>query len=178
MGRANTRQLLIGALAALVLISLIGAWWSVTRNESLALDRGIDSAWAELDSTYNVRETSVPALVSGISSYEPAAKLRTEVSSKAQAFSHARGTANRVTAAVELERSLRTLLAFAQNDPTLSTNSAYRLFASTYSESEPRIKKTAQKYNAAVAHYLSLVGHLPGRLVVGFNDPSRPYFTP
>jgi LemA protein len=167
------------ALAAVVLLVLVGGWAMSVNNELVGLQEQMKSSWAQVDTVLQRRYDLIPNLVATVKGYaehekeifENVARLRSQ-------WSAAQTLPEKTKAASEMEGALARLLVVAENYPQLKANENFQNLQFELAGTENRISVERQRYNETVRAYNTRVRQLPTSLVAAFLGfhPSDAYF--
>jgi LemA protein len=168
------------ATALLVLVLLGGGWAVVTYNRLVQARLAVGAQWAQVETQYQRRVDLVPnltAAVQGILAQERVV-FRDLAAARAAYVSAPPGSAERVRAANDLERSLGRLLAVVEAYPQLRSAEVIARLMDELAGTENRIAVERRRYNERVRAYDTLVQQFPASLIAaaGHFGP-QPYFT-
>lgn len=163
-----------------ILVVLLAAWSITTYNRLVAVRLAVDAQWAQVEAQYQRRVDLVPnltAAVQGILAQERTV-FRDLANARTAYLSAPSGSAERVRAANDLERSLGQLIAVVEAYPQLRSADVVARLMDELSGTENRIAVERRRYNERVRSYNTLVQEFPGSLLAsaaGFVP--RPYFS-
>jgi LemA protein len=166
-------------IAAIVVAVIVGGWVMSVNNSLVALQEGMKSSWAQVETVLQRRYDLIPNLVATVKGYaehekeifENVARLRSQ-------WSAAQTLPEKTKAASEMEGALSRLLVVAENYPQLKADQNFRDLQFELAGTENRISVERQRYNETVRAYNTRVRQLPTSLVAslfGFH-PSDAYF--
>ena len=171
-----------------VVILLLGGWVTSKYNGLVALDEGVNKAWAQVQSQYQRRMDLIPNLVEtvkGVANFEK---------STITAVIEARAKATQVTLSPELlnnpqafqqfERSqgelssaLSRLLVTVEQYPNLKANENFLQLQSQLEGTENRISVERNRFNTSVESFNKTRRSFPTNVIASFfNFQEKPYF--
>ena len=174
---APTRALI--AWATLLVVVVLAGWSILTYNRLVAARLAVDAQWAQVEAQYQRRVDLIPnltAAVQGILAQERTV-FRDLAGARTSYLSAPPGSAERVRAANQLERSLGQLIAVVEAYPQLRSADVVARLMDELAGTENRIAVERRRYNERVRSYNTLVQEFPGSLIAssaGFAP--RPYF--
>ena len=186
---------LIGCLAVLVLIIIIGGVWYIgARNNFVTLDENVNQQWAQVQSQYQRRYDLIPNLVrtvQGAANFEKST-LEAVVSARARVgqvqIGNGPGGATKVPndpaamqqfeqAQAGLSGALSRLLVVVERYPDLKANQNFLELQSELEGTENRIAVERMRYNQAAQGYNTAIRRFPGTLVANMSGfKSKTYF--
>jgi len=187
---------LLGCVAALVIILIIGgAWFVGVRNNLVGLDEKVNQQWAQVESQYQRRYDLIPNLVrtvQGAANFEKST-LEAVVNARARVGQVAApagppGAASAVTgdqAAMEnfaaaqqgLSNALSRLLVVVERYPELKSNQNFLELQSQLEGTENRIAVERQRYNTTAQEFNTAVRRFPANIVAGMSGfKAKAYF--
>ena len=187
---------LLGCVAALILVVLIGGAFFVTvRNNLVGLQENVNGQWAQVQSQYQRRYDLIPNLVrtvQGAADFEKST-LEAVVNARARVGQVAApagppGTAADITtneaqfrqfeaAQAGLSSALSRLLVVVERYPELRSNQNFLELQSQLEGTENRIAVERQRYNNVVREYNTAIRRFPASIVAGMSGfGQKPYF--
>jgi LemA protein len=188
---------LIGCLAALILVLLIGGIWFVSvRNNLVALDQGVQAQWAQVENDYQRRYDLIPNLVRTVqgaanfekSTLEAVVNARARVGQVAAPAGGVPGTQadipNNPQALAQFEQAqqglssaLSRLLVVVERYPDLKSNQNFLELQSQLEGTENRIAVERRRFNEVAQQFNTAIKKFPANIVAnmtGFKE--KAYF--
>lgn len=153
-------------------------WLVIGYNRLVRLRNAVDRTWGKVKVILTKRADLIPNLVETVKGY--AAHERHIFDNVAEArsrFMAAPANADAVKQGVELEKSLRSLLAVAENYPNLKANENFQSLSNQLSLIETELAGARDLFNAVVLDYNNQLQTFPGNLIAGlFGFEKRDFF--
>ena len=160
------------------LIALVVLYGIYAYNRLVRLRVNVDNAWSQIDVQLRRRYDLIPNLIESVKGY---AGHEREARSQAQEASGVRGQAD---AENQVSRSLRQLLAVAENYPDLKANQNFLALQEELTGTESKIAYARQFYNDEVASLntkiqafpssvIARMGHFAPREFFEIEEPAR-----
>lgn len=149
-------------------------------NKLISSKQNVKEAWSGIDIQLNRRHDLIPNLVRVVKQYtkheDELFKHVTEERSKALSVSPS-DTSGLSVVEKELDKSVRSLIAVAENYPDLKANENFLKLQTELSETEDQIASSRRIYNSNVADYNTLVGIFPANIIASMNNfQPAPFF--
>lgn len=166
----------ISILAALLLIGLIIIGWIVgLYNGFVTLEENADTAWANVETSYERRLALIPNLVAtvqGAADFESdtqseIAELRSQAISAQTQFNNAQDVAGQQAAAGQSEGVLSRFFAVMEAYPDLKATQNFADLQAQLEGTENRINVALDRYNEAVRAYNTRIRQFPGAFFAG-----------
>ncbi len=161
------------ALFAIPIIWLVAGYNSLVR-----LRNAVDRTWGKVKVILTKRADLIPNLMETVKGY--AAHERHIFDNVAEArsrFMSAPAGAEAVKQGLDLEKSLRSLLAVAENYPNLKANENFQSLSNQLSAVETELAGARDLFNATVLDYNNKLQTFPGNLIAGlFGFEKREFF--
>ena len=160
------------------LIALVVLYGIYAYNRLVRLRVNVDNAWSQIDVQLRRRYDLIPNLIESVKGYagheREVFEQVTRARSQAQEASGVRGQAD---AENQVSRSLRQLLAVAENYPDLKANQNFLALQEELTGTESKIAYARQFYNDQVMRLNTTIGKFPSDLVAGaFHFQPREFF--
>jgi len=156
-------KVLVGVLVLLLLVGVIvGGGYVSAKNQMVAKNETIKSAWSEIDVDLQRRADLIPNLVETVKGY--AAQEQTVYDDIAKARStllSAQSPKERIDAYPQFQSALGRLLAITENYPQLKSNESFLKLQDELAGTENRIAVTRKRYNDAIQDYNTFIGQFP-----------------
>ena len=158
-------------LGIVLLVLLYGV---LAYNHLVRLRVNVDNAWSQIDVQLRRRYDLIPNLIESVKGYAAHEREVFEDVTKARADAQAAsGVADQAQAENQVTRSIRQLLAVAENYPDLKASQNFLALQEELTGTESRIAYARQFYNDQVAHLNTLVGTFPSNIMAKLGN-----FTP
>ncbi len=166
---------IIGVLAVIVLIALFVAG---IYNSLVRLKTRVEEAWSDIAVQLKYRLDLVPNLVSTVKGYASHEKEVFEKVTEARAgLMNAKGVAETAKAEGELEGTLKTLFAVAENYPDLKANASFVDLQQKLTDTEDKIQASRRFYNAGVRDLNTKIDAFPSNIIASmFKFAKREFF--
>ncbi len=163
-------------LLSLVVLAVLA--FVVMYNSLVGLKIRIDNAWAQIDVQLKKRFDLVPNLVETVKGYAKHEKsIFEDVAAARSQWQNAQSVKEKAKADASFAGALKSLIAVAENYPTLKANENFKLLQEQLDGIESKIAYTRQFYNDAVMEYSTKVQQIPYNLFAGaFGFGQRDFF--
>jgi LemA protein len=161
-------------LVVLVVLSVI-----VMYNRFQSQRNTIEESWRQIDVELRRRYDLIPNLVETVKGYAAHERqvLEAVVEARARATAPSAGVAEQSADEAALTRSLRGLLAVAENYPQLKADTQFTALQAALGETEDRIAAGRRFYNSNVRAYNTRIDTFPSSLVAAqWNFDKAEYF--
>lgn len=171
-------QLLSGGLtvwAILIIVGVILIWYIIIKyNKLVSLRNLVKNAFADVDVQMKLRFDLVENLVNTVKGYAIHEKeTLTNVIQARSGFMNAKSESEKLEANNQLNSTLKTLFAVAENYPELKANQNFIQLQSELSDIENKIAAARRFYNASVKDYNTSREVFPNNIIAkifGFNN--------
>lgn len=155
-------------VAVLGLLLALGGCAAQTKNNFVALDEAVNTAWANVDTVLQRRYDLIPNLVNTVKGFAAQEKsILEEVTRLRSQWGQALGTAQKVEVAGQMEGALARLLVVAEKYPELKSNQNFLALQDELAGTENRISVERRRYNESVQAYNTAIRRLPASLWAG-----------
>jgi LemA protein len=155
--------IILGILVILVVLFFIGYY-----NRIVVLENRIDNAGSQIDVQLKKRADLVPNLINTVKGYAKHEKELLENITKARAsVVNAKNLEEKAKAGNELQKTLKSLFAVAENYPQLRANENFLHLQHELSGIEDKVAYARQHYNDSVLSFNNIVEKFPSNLVAG-----------
>ncbi len=180
------RIAVIGCAGLLALALILGLMVSGQYNRLVGLEEGVDSAWAQVENTYQRRADLIPNLVETVKgardfereTFEAVAKARASVGQTSiEGAPNAEQLAKFQEAQGQLGAALSRLLLVVERYPELKATDAFRDLQAQLEGTENRIAVERRRFNEVAREYNTAARRFPTVIVarlMGFDQ--KPYF--
>ena len=164
--------IVIGVVAFLLLVGIL------LYNRLVRHRQRVNSAWSGIDVQLRRRYDLIPNLVEAVKGYAAHERQLFEEVTRARAQGEAAtGVRDQAAAENEVTRTVRQLLAVAENYPQLRANQNFLALQEELSGTESKIAFSRQFYNDQVQSYNVLIKAVPSNVVAGlFRFKERDFF--
>lgn len=165
--------LIVIALFAVPVIWIIAGYNGLVR-----LRNSADRAWSRVKVVLTKRADLIPNLVEVVKGYAAHERqIFDRVSAARAGFAASPETAAAVKQGLELEKSLRSLLAVAENYPNLKANENFQSLSNQLAAIETELAQARDIFNAQVLDYNNQLQTFPGNLIASlFGFEKREFF--
>ena len=175
-----------GAIIAIVVVVvlglialMVGASYVSAKNQMVAKNEAVKSAWSQVDIVLQRRVDLIPNLVETVKGY--AKQEQTVFGDIAKARSSllsARSPQEKIAANGQLDSALGRLLVITENYPQLKSNENFLRLQDELAGTENRIAVERKRYNDTLRDYNTYVQQFPNSLFAGFAGfkPNEAYF--
>ncbi len=174
----------VGKVLLILFAAMVGAFLLVGGcvysgyNRAVALDEGVNKAWAQVENQLQRRFDLIPSLVEtvkGVAGQEE--KIFLGVAEARKSYFQAEGTAGKAKAAAGIERALSRLLVLRESYPQLKSNESFMKLQDSLEGTENRLAVERKRYNDAVSTLNTFTRKLTGRLYASLaNVEKAEYF--
>ncbi len=165
-------------LVVILLFAVPIIWLVAGYNRLVRLRNTVDRAWGGVKVILTKRADLIPNLVETVKGYAAHEKsVFDRVSESRSKFLATPAPAEAVRPGIELEKSLRSLLAVAENYPNLKANENFQALSGQLSAIETELAGARDGFNAGVLDYNNQLQTFPGNLIAGlFGFEKREFF--
>lgn len=164
----------LGIAVLLVFGSYVGA-----KNQMVAKDESVKSAWSQVDVVLQRRADLIPNLVETVKGYAKHEEtVFADVANARSALLGARDPQAKIQANGQLDSALGRLLVLQENYPDLKANQNFMSLQDQLEGSENRIAVERRRYNQTVQDYNTYIRQFPNSIwagMAGFH-PNNAYF--
>src|SRR2546423_10029113 len=156
---------LLAVLVILVLLFAVGGSYVSSKNQMVAKNETVKSAWSQVDVVLQRRADLIPNLVETVKGY--AKQEQTVFGDIAKARSTLLSAGNpsaKIAANQQLDGALGRLLAVVENYPQLRSNENFLRLQDELAGTENRIAVERKRYNDALQDYDTYIGQFPNSI--------------
>ena len=156
---------LIVLVVIVVLLFAVGGSYVSAKNQMVAKNETVKSAWSQVDVVLQRRADLIPNLVETVKGY--AKQEQTVFGAIANARStllSAAGPSEKIAANRQLDGALGRLLAVVENYPQLRSNENFLRLQDELAGSENRIAVERKRYNDTLQDYNTFIGQFPNSI--------------
>ena len=176
-----------GLIAVLVILAILVVWGIKAYNSMVKQREAVNTAWSNVENTYQRRADLIPNLVSTVKGYakHEQSTLEGVVEARAKATQIKVDPANLDEASLkkfndaqgELGSALGKLLMIQENYPDLKANENFLELQSQLEGTENRINVARSNFNDTAKNYNTYLQKFPNNVISGlFGFKTKPYF--
>jgi LemA protein len=168
----------IVAVLVVVLLMVFGSYVSA-KNQMVAKDEAVKSAWSQVDVVLQRRADLVPNLVAtvkGFATHEET--VFGDIANARAGLLNARDPQSKIEANGKLDSAFGRLLALSENYPELKSNQNFLALQDQLEGTENRIAVERKRYNDTLQDYNTFIRQFPNSIwagIAGF-QPNNAYF--
>src|SRR5438477_872909 len=171
---------LIALVVIVVLLLAVGGSYVSAKNQMVAKNETVKSAWSQVDVVLQRRADLIPNLVETVKGF--AQQEQTVFGDIAKARStllSAAGPSEKIAANQQLDGALGRLLAIVENYPQLRSNENFLRLQDELAGTENRIAVERKRYNDTLQDYNTYIQKFPANIFAGWAGfkPNEAYFT-
>src|SRR5213080_1606700 len=170
---------LIALVVIVVLLFAVGGSYVSAKNQMVAKNETVKSAWSQVDVVLQRRADLIPNLVETVKGF--AQQEQTVFGDIAKARStllSAAGPSEKIAANQQLDGALGRLLAIVENYPQLRSNENFLRLQDELAGTENRIAVERKRYNDTLQDYNTYIQKFPNNIYAGWGGfkPNEAYF--
>src|ERR1700732_4748939 len=174
-----SKGLIVVAVLVVLVLVLFGQYVGV-KNQLVAKEQAVKSAWSQVDIVLQRRADLIPNLVETVKGYAQQEQTVFGDIAKARSALLSSGTPQeKIAANQQLDGALGRLLLIVENYPQLKSNENFLRLKDELAGTENRIADERKRYNDALQDYNTYVQQFPNSFfakIAGFK-PNEAYFT-
>jgi LemA protein len=163
----------------IVLLLIAGSYISA-KNQMVAKDEAVKSAWSQVDIVLQRRADLIPNLVETVKGYAKQEQtVFGDIANARAGLLNARDPQSKIEANGKLDSAFGRLLALAENYPDLKSNQNFMRLQDELAGTENRIAVERRRYNETLQDYNTFIRQFPNSIwagIAGFH-PNPAYFT-
>ncbi|MBW3012295.1 LemA family protein [Candidatus Woesearchaeota archaeon] len=173
LGTGAIVGIVVAAVVVLLIFVVIGMY-----NGLVNAEVNVDNSWAQVETSYQRRADLIPNLVETVKGYRDfEQETLLAVTNARTAWMQAGTPQEKVKAANQLEGTLKTLFAVAENYPDLKANQNFLALQDELAGTENRISVERKRYNDAVGAFNKKTRMFPTNIVASmFGFEAREFF--
>lgn len=146
----------------IILIVLACAWVVLVYNRLVAARNQVNEAWSDIDVQLKRRYELIPNLVSTVKAYAKHERsVFTQVTKLRNAALRAESPSEKAQADTLMSVALKSLLAIAENYPTLRSSENFRHLELELADTENKIAASRRFYNGVTRDYNTVIQSFP-----------------
>jgi LemA protein len=170
--------LAVVAVLLLVVFMVFGSYVSA-RNQMVAKDQNVKSAWSEVDVQLERRADLIPNLVSTVKGFtKEESSVYDDIAKARDGLMNAQTPEAKIAANGQLDSALAKVLVLTENYPQLRSSDQFMRLQDELSGTENRISVARKRYNDALQDYNTFVLQFPNNIwagIAGFHQ-NNAYF--
>jgi LemA protein len=177
-----SRSLLVvlGIVAVLIVaLLMVGGSYISSKNQMVAKDQAIKSAWSEVDVQLQRRADLIPNLVETVKGFtKEESTVFGDIANARAGMLNAQTPQAKIAANGQLDGALGRLLLLTENYPQLRSSDQFMRLQDELAGTENRISVARRRYNGAIQDYNTFIGQFPNSIwagMAGFH-PNDAYF--
>lgn len=156
----------VGVLVVVVLL-VFGSYVSA-RNQMVAKDQIVKTAWSEVDVQLERRADLIPNLVETVKGFtKEESTVFGDIANARAGMLNAQGPSAKIAANNQLDGALGRLLLLTENYPQLRSSDQFMRLQDELAGTENRIKVSRMRYNEAVRDYNTYILQFPNSIWAG-----------
>jgi LemA protein len=176
------RGLVVGlgivGVIVVVLLLVFGSYVSA-KNQMVAKDEAVKSAWSQVDVVLQRRADLIPNLVATVKGYATHEEtVFGDIANARAGLLNARDPQSKIEANGRLDSALGRLLALSESYPDLKSNQNFLALQDQLEGTENRIAVERKRYNDTIQDYNTFIRQFPNSIwagIAGF-QPNNAYF--
>jgi LemA protein len=170
----------LGVLGVIVVaLFLVGGSYVSAKNQMVAKDQTVKSAWSEVDVQMQRRADLIPNLVETVKGFtKEENSVFAEIANARAGMLNAQTPQSKIAANGQLDGALGRLLLLTENYPQLRSSEQFMRLQDELAGTENRIGVARKRYNDAIQDYNTFIGQFPNSIwagMAGFH-PNDAYF--
>jgi LemA protein len=171
----------LAVVGILILVALlVGGSYVSAKNQMVAKDQIVKTAWSEVDVQLQRRADLIPNLVETVKGFtKEESSVFTEVAQARDGLMNAQTPQDKIAANGQLDNALAKVLVLTENYPQLRSSDQFMRLQDELAGTENRIAVARKRYNDALQDYNTFVLQFPNSIwagMAGFHQNSA-YFT-
>ena len=159
----------LGVLGVIVLaLFLVGGSYVSAKNQMVAKDQTVKSAWSEVDVQMQRRAYLIPNLVETVKGFtKEENSVFAEIANARAGMLNAQTPQSKIAANGQLDGALGRLLLLTENYPQLRSSEQFMRLQDELAGTENRIGVARKRYNDAIQDYNTFIGQFPNSIWAG-----------
>ena len=181
MSRGLGITLAVVAVLILVVLMVFGSYVSA-RNQMVAKDQNVKSAWSEVDVQLERRADLIPNLVSTVKGFtKEESSVYDDIAKARDGLMNAQTPEAKIAANGQLDSALAKVLVLTENYPQLRSSDQFMRLQDELSGTENRISVARKRYNDAIQDYNTFILQFPNNIwagIAGFHENTAYFAAP
>jgi len=159
----------LGVLGVIVLaLFLVGGSYVSAKNQMVAKDQTVKSAWSEVDVQLERRADLIPNLVETVKGFtKEENSVFADIANARAGMLNAQTPQTKIAANGQLDGALGRLLLLTENYPQLRSSEQFMRLQDELAGTENRIGVARRNYNNAIQDYNTFIGQFPNSIWAG-----------
>jgi LemA protein len=168
-----SRGLLVGlGIVGVIILALlmVGGSYVSARNQMVAKDQAVKSAWSEVDVQLQRRADLIPNLVETVKGFtKEESTVFGDIANARAGLLNAQGPEAKIAANGRLDSAFGRLLALTENYPQLRSSDQFMRLQDELAGTENRISVARRRYNLSIQDYNTFIGQFPNSIWAGMS---------
>src|ERR1700730_1137587 len=170
-----SKGLIVVAVLVVLLLVLFGQYVGV-KNQLVAKDQAVKSAWSQVDIVLQRRADLIPNLVETVKGYaQQEVTVFGDIAKARSALLGAKTPSDKIAANGQLDGAIGRLLLIVENYPQLKSNENFLRLQDELAGTENRIAVERKRYNDTLQDYNTFVGLFPNNIFASWAGFQRNY---
>jgi LemA protein len=159
----------LGVVGVIVLaLLLVGGSYVSARNQMVAKDQAVKSAWSEVDVQLERRADLIPNLVETVKGFtKEENSVYADIANARAGMLNAQTPQSKIAANGQLDSALGRLLLLTENYPNLRSSEQFMRLQDELAGTENRISVARRRYNEAIQEYNTFINQFPNNIWAG-----------
>jgi LemA protein len=159
----------LGVVGVIVLaLFLVGGSYVSAKNQMVAKDQAVKSAWSEVDVQLQRRADLIPNLVETVKGFtKEENSVFAEIANARAGMLNAQTPQSKIAANGQLDGALGRLLLLTENYPQLRSSEQFMRLQDELAGTENRIGVARKRYNDAIQDFNTFIGQFPNSIWAG-----------
>ena len=159
----------LGVVGVIVLaLLLVGGSYVSARNQMVAKDQAVKSAWSEVDVQLERRADLIPNLVETVKGFtKEENSVYADIANARAGMLNAQTPQSKIAANGQLDSALGRLLLLTENYPNLRSSEQFMRLQDELAGTENRISVARRRYNQAIQEYNTFINQFPNNIWAG-----------
>ena len=159
----------LGVVGVIVVaLLLVGGSYVSARNQMVAKDQIVKSAWSEVDVQLERRADLIPNLVETVKGFtKEENSVYADIANARAGMLNAQTPQSKIAANNQLDGALGRLLLLTENYPNLRSSEQFMRLQDELAGTENRISVARRRYNQAIQDYDTFIGQFPNNIWAG-----------
>src|ERR1700688_4198284 len=163
-----SKGLIVLVVLVVLVLVLFGQYVGV-KNQLVAKDQAVKSAWSQVDIVLQRRADLIPNLVETVKGYaQQEVTVFGDIAKARSALLSAQTPSDKIAANGQLDNALGRLLVVVENYPQLKSNENFLRLQDELAGTENRIAVERKRYNDTLQDYNTFVGLFPNNIFAGW----------
>ena len=159
----------LGVVGVIVLaLLMVGGSFVSAKNQMVAKDQAVKSAWSEVDVQLERRADLIPNLVETVKGFtKEENSVYADIANARAGMLNAQTPQAKIAANGQLDGALGRLLLLTENYPNLRSSEQFMRLQDELAGTENRISVARRRYNQAIQDYNTFIGQFPNSIWAG-----------